>query len=175
MRMPWADPAPIFTIPGGSCSLAVAHQLLISESVLLTGEICPAGMEARAQELLPVPIPSLQPRVFREPSPKLTAFKAVAKRLLFSHLFSNAPKPAMPSSGTARVVEDQRLPAMLAFTSTSHSSELGEPTWIGHLHSPLEATVPLQSCFALCTVWGVKVPVRLSSLQSWAPCALGLP
>lgn len=72
MRMPWADPAPTFAIPGGSCSLAVAHQLLISESALAETFLLQAW-KAKAQGLLPVPIPSFQPRTFREHSPNLTA------------------------------------------------------------------------------------------------------
>lgn len=44
--------------------------------------------KARAQGLLPVPIPSCQPHVSREHSPSLAALRAVAKRLLFSRLFS---------------------------------------------------------------------------------------
>lgn len=34
---------------------------------------------------------------------------------------------------------------------------------------------PAELLGALCTAWGVKVPVGLSSLQPWAPCVLGLP
>lgn len=68
--------------------------MLTSESVLLAERFLLQAWKARAQGLLPVPVPthSLQPRTFREHSPNLTAVKAVAKRLLFSHLFFQCPQ-----------------------------------------------------------------------------------
>lgn len=167
-------PCFLLTVPGGSCSLVVAHQLLISGSVL-TGEICPAGMEARAQGLLPVPIPSFQPRIFREPSPKLTAFKAVAKRLLFSHLFSNAPVSHAQQlhcqggggPAPARHAGIHQYKAQFRAGGAHLDRAPPQPTR-GHC-------APAELLWALCTLWGAKVPVGLSSLKSWVPSALGLP
>lgn len=93
MTMLWADPASTFTrrelIPG-SCS-PVAYQCVPEDSVLAERFILQVW-KARAQGLLPVPVPvplpSIQPSAFREHSPNLKTVKAVAKRLLFSLLFS---------------------------------------------------------------------------------------
>lgn len=95
-RMPehWAHPAPTLAVLGGSCSQAVVHQLLNSASLMslfsLAERFLLQAWKARAQGLrpVPVPLPSFQPHTFREHSPSLTAVKAVAKRLLFSCLFS---------------------------------------------------------------------------------------
>lgn len=73
----------------GSCS-PVAHQHVPGESVLLAERFLLQVWKERAQGLLAVPVPilSFQLRAFREHSLSLTAVKAVAKRLLFSRLFS---------------------------------------------------------------------------------------